>query len=123
MSYYNPSNAFIYATAAFYHSFNFSTGVSLDQVKPLVYHIIAECPHLHFQGLLTLGHLTDISKTLECFQNLERLKRELGNEFREKWPTIASTHSQAADSFPSNEPRRPYIPEHFELSMGMSGMS
>lgn len=86
----------------------FFPGVALDEAKNLVYHVISFCPHLHFNGLMTLGHLTDTRKTIECFQELNKLRHELVQEFSEKWP------SKSYD-------KAPFIPVDFQLSMGMSG--
>lgn len=92
------------------------SGASLNEVKSLVFYILTKCPHLHFQGLLTLGHLTDDLKTIECFNELRRLKGSFMEEFNQRWPT---------DEIPKSDLQmksdHPFVPTQFVLSMGMTG--
>ena len=48
-------------------------GVKPENLPPLVTHIVEECPHLQFKGLMAMGKVADV----EGFREMVRLKELL----------------------------------------------
>ena len=48
-------------------------GVKADGVTPLVTHIVEECPHLEFKGLMAMGKVGDVTG----FREMVKLKQAL----------------------------------------------